>query len=436
MTEKQWIDLIKGDAIKAAQMYGYIPSVLIAQTCQETGYGETDLSKSGIYNTVGMKTELLNATWTSKYWSGATYVKKTPEWYDGKKTYITDSFRVYRSYFDGLADYCQFMHDAKYSVGGEYKYRGLLGKKDPYTLIEGVRSRGYCTDPSYSKAIMSIIEKHNLTQYDGISGGVKVDVNINKTYYPTEHNSYSVNDPKYIIIHNTDNYSSGADAKAHAKGLYNGDMVNMSWHYVIDDKSIYACLPYNRGAMHVGKNFGSNNLFGTVNNRNSICIEICVNPECDYEKAFSNAVQLTRYVMNELGITEDRVLQHYDVCSKNCPSEIRKRGDWQRFKEAIKSDIDVNKSKEGRYMFAFGEVKYNEKGEFRVDDYVLQTILRGRGINGKDGKPLKLDGKAQTNTMYAVDVYIDLRSKQGADLGDKGCWGVKCWSDVFGRKAI
>lgn len=86
--------------------------------------------------------------------------------------------------------------------------------------------------------------------------------------------------------------------------------------------------------------------------------------------------------------------------------------------------------------FAFGEVRYNKKGEFKSDDYVLQTILRGRGFNGKDGKELKLDGLAQDNTIYAANAYMDARAKAGVDLGGRDCWGAKCWADVFGRKTI
>ena len=87
-------------------------------------------------------------------------------------------------------------------------------------------------------------------------------------------------------------------------------------------------------------------------------------------------------------------------------------------------------------MFAFGDVSYRNDDKFRSDDYVLQTILRGRGFKGKDGKELKLDGKAQENTMYAAEKYMDARSKQGVDLGERSIWGAKCWSDVFGRKAL
>ncbi|MBT9855185.1 hypothetical protein GPK86_01590 [Blautia faecis] len=33
-----------------------------------------------------------------------------------------------------------------------------------------------------------------------------------------------------------------------------------------------------------------------------------------------------------------RVVQHYDVCAKNCPSVIRRKGDWDRFKKLISGE--------------------------------------------------------------------------------------------------
>ena len=152
--------------------------------------------------------------------------------------------------------------------------------------------------------------------------------------YLTTNNSYSGNDPKYIVIHNTGNYKPGATAQAHASSLRNGYISDMSWHIVTDDKDIYQCLPWNRGAWHVGVNYGGW-LFGTVNNHNSIGIEMCVNAGYDYEKAFQNTVKACRMVMQELGIPADHVYRHYDVCAKNCPSEIMAHGDWARFKTLI-----------------------------------------------------------------------------------------------------
>lgn len=60
---------------------------------------------------------------------------------------------------------------------------------------------------------------------------------------------------------------------------------------------------------------------------------------------------------------------------------------------------------------------------------LVQEILRARGFVGADEKPLKLDGEAGDNTMFAIAAYIEARSKQGADLGSPDGWGQKCWGD-------
>lgn len=158
-----------------------------------------------------------------------------------------------------------------------------------------------------------------------------------QTQYLTTNNSYSVNNPNAIVVHNTDNFSATADAEAHASGLKNGYMNGYSWHVVVDDKAIYQCLPYKRGAWHIGVNYGNTTLFGKINNRNSVCVEMCVNAGYNYEKAFLNTVDAVKQIMAALNIPADRVYQHYDICNKNCPSQIRAHGDWARFKKLIGS---------------------------------------------------------------------------------------------------
>lgn len=156
---------------------------------------------------------------------------------------------------------------------------------------------------------------------------------INREYL-SNNNTYANNTPNYIIIHNTDNFNEGADAKAHAKAQRNGHLNGMSAHIYVDDHSAHQAAPFDRGCWHVGRNYGGR-LYGTVNNKNSIGIEICVNAGCDYERAFQNAVEVCKQLMARFGIPTDRVYQHYDVCAKNCPSAIRARGDWARFKKLI-----------------------------------------------------------------------------------------------------
>lgn len=59
----------------------------------------------------------------------------------------------------------------------------------------------------------------------------------------------------------------------------------------------------------------------------------------------------------------------------------------------------------------------------------VQSILSSRGFKGEDGEPLKLDGQAGKNTMYAIASYIRARKAQGADLGSENAWGPRCYAD-------
>lgn len=156
---------------------------------------------------------------------------------------------------------------------------------------------------------------------------------MNKDYISNQ-NSYEGNNPQWIVVHNTDNFEKGADAKAHAQAQHKGHLSGMSAHVFVDDKSVYQAIPYDRGAWHVGVNYGGK-LFGAVNNRNSIGVEMCVQSGYDYEKAFLNTVAAVKQIMEELSIDADHVVSHYDVCGKNCPSQIRAKGDWERFKRLI-----------------------------------------------------------------------------------------------------
>lgn len=164
-----------------------------------------------------------------------------------------------------------------------------------------------------------------------------MSIKIN-TDFISNQNSYANVIPRWIVIHNTDNYKAGANARAHAMAQRAGNFDRYSAHVFVDDSSAYQATPYNRGCWHVGVNYGSHNLFGTCSNHNSVGIEMCVNAGYNYEKAFQNTVQVCRQLMQQLGIDADHVVQHYDVCTKNCPSAIRAKGDWQRFKKLISAN--------------------------------------------------------------------------------------------------
>jgi len=158
---------------------------------------------------------------------------------------------------------------------------------------------------------------------------------INRSYV-SSNNTYSRNNPQYIVIHNTDNFRAGADALTHAKAQFNGNLSTSVHYYTDDGDTVYQVASNDRGCWHVGVNYGGR-LFGNVSNRNSIGVEMCVQAGYDFNKAFANTVTFVRQLMEETGIPAERVLQHYDVCAKNCPSQIRAKDMWEEFKRQIQS---------------------------------------------------------------------------------------------------
>lgn len=168
--------------------------------------------------------------------------------------------------------------------------------------------------------------------------------------YISDQNTYAENDPRCIVVHNTDNFRAGADAQTHAEAQHNGELSNMSAHYYVDDgETAYQAAPHSRGCWHVGINYGGNNLFGRYGNRNSIGVEMCVQKGYNYEKAFQNTVAVVKEIMRETDIPASRVYRHYDICSKHCPSQIIERGDWERFKSLISGTASAEQPASGKY---------------------------------------------------------------------------------------
>lgn len=167
----EWIAMIAPIAQDLARKYSVLPSVVIAQTALETGWGLTDLTRK--YNIVGVKADLINSTWKEhSTWDGATYRKVTPEYHNGKLIHKEDDFRVYHSFRECLEDYVNFLLYVRNDKG--YKYRRLQGLSDPKTVINIIKTgtgtntdpEGYCTDPNYETKILNLIKEYKLTKYD------------------------------------------------------------------------------------------------------------------------------------------------------------------------------------------------------------------------------------------------------------------------------
>lgn len=126
-------------------------------------------------------------------------------------------------------------------------------------------------------------------------------------------------DIKYIVIHDTANKDSGANAEMHYR-YFNSGNKNASADVIIDDTQALQINDwYKYYTWHCGDNYyGFRHQY--CRNSNSIGIEICVNR--DTKKAISNTVAFVKKLMNELNIDLDHILRHYDVTHKMCPGTI------------------------------------------------------------------------------------------------------------------
>ena len=172
----------------------------------------------------------------------------------------------------------------------------------------------------------------------------------------TQKNCYvGRNDPKYIVVHETDNWSPGAGAVRHGQAMQNGNLAG-TVHYYVDDANVVQTLRHTDGAWAVGDGKGK---YG-ITNYNSINLEICVNPESDYYKAVENAVWLVRRLMDQTGIDLAHVVRHYDASRKHCPRRILDEGLWDGFKAKVQgggsdSNTDSTPGTAGSYTVKSGD---------------------------------------------------------------------------------
>ena len=131
----------------------------------------------------------------------------------------------------------------------------------------------------------------------------------------------------WVTLHQTDNFSRGAGAAAHAN-LQSRLGTDASWHWQVDDIEAVQSYAENVRCWHAGDGRGHGNM-------SSIAIEMCVNPDANYEKTFDNGARLAAQIMKRHGIPMSRLVQHNHWSGKNCPSQIRNRGEWARFRALV-----------------------------------------------------------------------------------------------------
>ena len=167
---------------------------------------------------------------------------------------------------------------------------------------------------------------------------------INKQYISKKNTNSAPNKPKYIVIHETDNFRVGANGLTHATAQFKGHL-NTSVHFYCGDDGVYQVADYTSSCWSIGKTYSNTRPVMDATNYNVISIEICVNADGNYTIARDNAIALTKFLMGDLGITEDRVIRHYDAKGKYCPRKMMDDPSlWVDFKNQIGSKVQPTPS--------------------------------------------------------------------------------------------
>ena len=195
-----------------------------------------------------------------------------------------------------------------------------------------------------------------------------------------------------ITVHNTSNWSNGANAIAHSNLLRGSWKYNyVSWHYVIDKDYAVRCIPENEVAWCAGDGNGDGNM-KTIN------IEICDNADGDIRKATDNAVELCADILKRNGVknANEYLFQHNNWTGKDCPYDIRRGNpyDWNTFVNKVQEKLGNGGGEVVDQIIRVGsKVKFN--GVFRINEIIKPNKKYPNGAIGCYatcyGKPIDKD---------------------------------------------
>lgn len=251
---------------------------------------------------------------------------------------------------------------------------------------------------------------------------------INKDYISKENTYAGKNQPKYIVIHETDNWNTGAGARRHAEAQSEGHL-NTSVQFYSGSDGVYQAAELTDGTYSVGREYGGNHSVTDANNRNTINIEICVNEDGDYNAARANAIELVKYLIQNTGIPAERVIRHYDAKGKYCPRKMLDNPElWEDFKMQIGNIFKAasveqpDSETESWYRVGTGwknGICQNQKGAYHNLTYAIADCGAGYNVYDTDGNIVHAGGTAagQEKVEYTLKQFIkDVQAATGSNV--------------------
>jgi flagellum-specific peptidoglycan hydrolase FlgJ len=147
--QQTFIDMVAPLA-QAAQARTKVPaSVTIAQAILETVWGKHTIADAN--NLFGIKGT----------GPAGSITVPTHEVVNGAETTVDAAFRKYHNIGESVEDHASF-----FLVNPRYAH-ALEVSSDPNAFAQEIQRAGYATDPDYAAKLISLMQEHNLYQYNG-----------------------------------------------------------------------------------------------------------------------------------------------------------------------------------------------------------------------------------------------------------------------------
>ena len=225
-------------------------------------------------------------------------------------------------------------------------------------------------------------------------------------YRPVKFNfsSRQGNKITWLVVHDTGNPSKGADAEAHRR--FFSDKRKSSAHYFVDDKQIIQIIGDSQASWHCGDNQGKGRALNGCKNVNSIGIELCINQDGDYDKAYKNLVELVKNLMVKFKIDLDHVCRHYDVSRKRCPGTFFDKGLWTKFKEDIGKPIEWEMDLSKDSDFGGAKMTKDYTGHW-AEDSIKRVMDKGLMVGDGQGNFRPDDKITRAEVAVIIDKLVD-----------------------------
>ncbi|HSP57383.1 MAG TPA: flagellar assembly peptidoglycan hydrolase FlgJ [Halomonas sp.] len=141
-----FVERLAGPARAASRTTGVPAELILAQAALETGWGRHEIATNdgrNSHNLFGIK--------AGNHWQGPTAEITTHEYLDGRRTPMTDSFRVYDSFESAFTDYARL-------IGDNPRYARVTAAPDAAQAARELQAGGYATDPAYADKLIAVMD--------------------------------------------------------------------------------------------------------------------------------------------------------------------------------------------------------------------------------------------------------------------------------------